>query len=69
MASTDCAGLIVTTDNRLLYAQHGTVNTRKRILAWAVHMINFLNSPSVKLSFQEPSAVLNKKHERNGNGP
>ncbi len=66
LAKTDSAGLIVTTDNRLLYAQHGTVETRKRILAWAVHVMNFLSSPSVKLSFQEPSAVLNKKRERSG---
>jgi hypothetical protein len=41
-ASTDSAGLIITTDNRLLYAQHGTVETRKRMLAWVVHVINYL---------------------------
>ena len=69
MASTDSAGLIITTDNRLLYAQHGTVETRKRILAWAVHVINFLSSPSVKLAYQEPSAALNKKRTRNGKEP
>ena len=69
LASTDSAGLIVTTDNRLLYAQHGTVETRKRMLAWAVHVINFLSSPSVKLAYQPPSAALNKKRERNGKEP
>jgi hypothetical protein len=66
MANTDSAGLIVTTDNRLLYAQHGTVQTRKRMLAWAVHVMNFLSSPSVKLVFQEPSAALYKKRQRSG---
>lgn len=54
LASTDSAGLIVTTDNRLLYAQHGTVETRKRMLAWAVHVMNSLSSPSVKLAYQAP---------------
>jgi hypothetical protein len=69
LASTDSAGLIVTTDNRLLYAQHGTVQTRKRMLAWAVHVINFLSSPSVKLAFQEPSAARQKARQRSGQEP
>jgi hypothetical protein len=60
LASTDSAGLIATCDNRLLYAQHGTVETRKRMLAWAVHVINFLSSPSVKLIFQGQSSAVKK---------
>jgi len=52
LASTDSTGLIITCDNRLLYAQHGTVETRKRMLAWAEHVINFLSSPSVKLVYE-----------------
>jgi hypothetical protein len=54
LANTDSAGLIVTADNRLLYAQHGTIQTRKRILAWTVHVMNFLSSPSEKVAYQAP---------------
>jgi hypothetical protein len=54
LASTDSATLVITTDNRLLHAQHGAVATRRRIFAWAVHVINVLSSPSVKLVYQAP---------------
>jgi hypothetical protein len=69
LASTDSATLIITTDNRLLHAQHGSVATRRRIFAWAVHVINFLSSPSVKLVYQAPPAPLQKASQRRGKEP
>jgi hypothetical protein len=69
LANTDSASMIVTTDNRLLYARHGLFQTRDRIVAWAVHVLNFLSSPSVKLVYQAPPEALQKARKRRGKAP
>jgi hypothetical protein len=42
---------------------------RNRMLIWMIHMINFLSSPSVKLSYRTPDLALQKARQRRGKAP
>lgn len=61
--------VVVMPDNTLRYNRLGFWRTRKRMIDWAVHAINFLSSPSVKLVREEPPAPLQKARAKAGKPP
>lgn len=63
------ANLQIGTDGQLHTGRVGFWRTRMRMIDWAVHTVNFLSSPSVKLVRQEPDAALQKARARKGKPP
>jgi hypothetical protein len=59
----------VTTDNRLDFDHRGFWQTRKRMLDWTVHVINFLTSPSVVLVPNHHDPALQRARARRGKPP
>lgn len=56
-------------DNTLVIKSTGHPGTQQRMLQWAVHTINFLSSPSVKLVATAPAPGLVKARQRSGKPP
>lgn len=61
--------LVITSDNQLVHSREGWWETRKRMVDWAVHTINFLTSPTVELVPFSPDAALQKARARRGKPP
>lgn len=67
--NTHIATLAIMKDGRLLCSKQGLWQTRKRMIDWAIHLINFLSSPSVKLVPAEHEPALQKARARRGKPP
>lgn len=63
------ATILVLKDGRLVQSDHGFWKTRAKMTDWAIHAINFLSSPSVKLAWNPPPEKLNQKRSRSGKVP
>lgn len=59
----------VCVDNTLTTSKHGFWQTRAKMIGWAIHLINFLSSPSVKLVHNEPPKELQRARQRRGQEP
>lgn len=56
-------------DGRLRWYTRGLKNTRMVMLSWAIHLVNFLSSPSVKMLWTEPPVALQKARTHRGKDP
>jgi hypothetical protein len=63
------ATLAVLPNNTLHYTRVGHLKTRVKIIHWAVHLINFLSSPSIKMVSAQPSEKLQKARKKRGKTP
>lgn len=69
MMNIHTAAVFITKDNQLEFSKVGFWQTRRRMLDWTIHFVNFLSSPSIKLVAQEHDAALQKARRSRGLPP